>query len=365
MTNLVRIARAAAPRHARSRRSGASRTWIFVALAVLVLGGGSAAALTIGHQPATPTTTLAAPTTSTVPPGPPCPLTGVPSVGSVPARPALAIKVDNYPAARPQAGLDKADIVFEEPVEGGITRYVAVFQCQQSSLVGNIRSARAVDVPILDQLSHPLFVHVGGINPVLAMIAGAPVTNEDLGYYGSIIEHVQGRYAPYSTYVSTEAAWGLHPNDTTPPSPIFTYDTTPPAGSALSSLHIPYSSTSDETWTWDTATNRFLLAYSGVPDKLDDGNQISVANVVVMKVAVSYGPWLENSEGGLEVQSQLTGSGSLMVLRNGEEITGTWQRSSLLAPATLVSSSGTVIPLAPGPTWVAIVPEAIAVTPTP
>ena len=80
----------------------------------------------------------------------------------MPQRPALAVKVDNYPTARPQSGLDQADIVFEEPVEGRITRFVAVFQCQSPSLVGPIRSARAVDAPILDQLSKPIFVHVGG-----------------------------------------------------------------------------------------------------------------------------------------------------------------------------------------------------------
>ena len=79
-------------------------------------------------------------TTSTAPP-PACPLTGEPAPGgSIPQRPALAVKIDNYPHARPQTGMDKADIIFEEPVEGGITRYVAVFQCQDSTLMD--RSAR-------------------------------------------------------------------------------------------------------------------------------------------------------------------------------------------------------------------------------
>src|SRR5581483_4111884 len=92
-------------------------------------------------------------TTTTKPPGSPngpkCPLTGraAPS-GKVPQRPALAVKVDNYSAARPQSGLDNADIVFEEPVEGGITRFVAIFQCQNAALVGPIRSARNIDIGI-------------------------------------------------------------------------------------------------------------------------------------------------------------------------------------------------------------------------
>ena len=78
-----------------------------------------------------------------------CPLSGVPApTGGVPNRPAMAVKVDNYPTARPQSGLDKADIVFEQPVEGGITRYVAVFQCNDAFLIGPVRSARSIDIGI-------------------------------------------------------------------------------------------------------------------------------------------------------------------------------------------------------------------------
>src|SRR5579862_5676604 len=157
--------------------------------------------------------------------GPACPLTGrtPPGGGEVPKRPALAFKVDNYPDARPQSGLDKADIVFEEPVEGLITRFVAVFQCQPATLIGPVRSARAVDVQILDQLNHPLFFHVGGIDPVLSMIASANDDNLDLGYHSSIVTHPAGRYAPYDTYMSTAGGWSLAPADTTPPEPLFTY----------------------------------------------------------------------------------------------------------------------------------------------
>ena len=94
----------------------------------------------------------------------------------------MAVKIDNYPDGRPQAGLDKADIVFEEPVEGGITRYAAVFQCQDVALIGPARSARNIDIGILGQLGNPLEAHVGGINPVLANIDASPDRQDvDLG----------------------------------------------------------------------------------------------------------------------------------------------------------------------------------------
>lgn len=333
--------------------------------AVVIAGAGAGIGLAVtgGHPKQAASTTTSTASTTTVPAGPPCPLTGAPAPGgAVPQRPALAVKVDNYPTARPQSGLDKADVVFEEPVEGRITRLVAVFQCQGADLVGPIRSARAPDVGILDSLSHPLFIHVGGINPVLALIAAADDVNLDLGFHGSVIQHPAGRYPPYNTYVSTDGAWGLDSSDTTPPAPLFTYAPTAPPGTPLSSIHIPFGQTSDETWTWDTGTSRWLLAYSGTPATVASGSQIGMANVIVQTVQVTYGPWVENAEGGLEVQAQLVGSGPVLVLRNGEEISGTWQRSSLQSPTTLVASNGTVIPLASGPTWVAIVPAAVGVS---
>ena len=305
-------------------------------------------------------------TSSTTPTSdPPCPLSGLPAPGGqVPQRPALAIKVDNYPSARPQSGIDKADVVFEEPVEGGITRWVVVFQCQEVGLVGPIRSTREVDAQILDELSKPIFVHVGGIAPVLSIIADADDFDEDVSATGSVVQNISGRYPPYDTYISTSAGWGLQPSDTTPPTPIFTYSTEAPAGTPVTSINIPYSGTNDVTWVWDATTGRWMLSYSDVPAMLSDGSQISVPNIVVQMVNITYGPWAENASGALEVESKLTGSGALMVFRDGREVTGTWQRSSLAGPTHLVSSDGSTITLQPGETWVEIVPTSIPVNTT-
>ena len=141
-----------------------------------------------------------------------CPLTDLPApTGAVPQRPVLAVKVDNYTQARPQSGLDMADIVFEEPVEGGITRYVAVFQCQDAALVGPIRSARNIDIGILGQFGRPLLVNVGGIAPVLSNIEASPIIENDLRIDGSVVQHPPGRFAPYDTYAATAALWALQP----------------------------------------------------------------------------------------------------------------------------------------------------------
>ena len=218
-----------------------------------------------------------------------CPLTGTRAPGNVvPQRAPIAMKVDNYslgpvPAeARPQSGLDYADIIFEEQVEGAITRYAAVFQCHNApGLVGPIRSARWTDIQMLSELGHPIFVHVGGIQPVLSLITSSALVNLDLGLNGSLESNPAGRYAPYDTYTTTQAVWAHEKQLTTPPSPVFTYSTKVPNGQAVTQIHLDWSDTSDIYWRWDVATGTWLRYYNVgspsaaviKPDVLSDGVQ--------------------------------------------------------------------------------------------
>jgi hypothetical protein len=301
----------------------------------LVMTSGKKAVVAKAVVPTTTTTTTVPVVVAT------CPLTGTPAPGgAVPARPALGVKIGNYSGDRPSAGLNQADIVFEEPVEGAITRLVAVFQCQGAALVGDLRSAREPDAGIMSQLSHPIFVHAGGINPVLALMSSSPLTDENiLDGSGSDIIHPSGRVAPYSTFANTAALWALDPSDTTPPAPIFQYAAAPPAGAVAgsgASVHIPFSASSDVTWQWSATAGKYLRAYSGTPDMLLDGTQTAATNVVIMSVPTATGSWVENSEGGREVD----------------------------VTATLTSSGGTPITLLPGNTWNELVPDGIAVTTT-
>lgn len=339
-----------------------------VVLVVAIAGAAAGVVLTrSGHSDAAPlATSHTTPTTRAPAAVADCPLTGAPAPGGkVPNRPALAVKVDNYPAARPQSGIDQADIVFEEPVEGGVTRYVAVFQCQSPSMIGPIRSARYPDVGIIDELSDPIFVHVGGINPIQAMIRQANGDNYDLFYNSAIIQHPSGRVAPYDTYISAADAWRVNSQDKSFPAPLFTYSGTVPAGSTTASVHIPYSGTSNETWTWSAGAGKWMLSYSGVPEVLSDGNAEGVTNVVILHVVTTTGPWLENNVGGYEVEVNPTSGGVAQVLRNGVMIQGRWQRASLESPTQLVSASGAPIALAPGTTWIDMVPDSIPVTSAP
>jgi DUF3048 family protein len=358
-------------RQAAAARRHGRRTWGYLlgGTAAVLVAVTAAALVTDHHQNAA----RAAVTTTTSPhpaaPAALCPLRGTPAPGgAVPARPALAVKIGNYTGDRPSAGLNAADIVFEEPVEGAITRLVAVFQCKTAPLVGDLRSARQPDLGILSQLSNPIFVHAGGIAPVLSLLANGPLIDKNIlaGANESAIIEQPGRYAPYSTFVNAATAWALDPADMTPPAPIFSYGTTLPAGTALGSggsVHIPFSSSSDVTWQWSPAAAAYLRSYAGVPDILIGGGQTSANNVVAMTVPTAIGSWVENDEGGREVVVTATGSGPLLVLRDGAAIAGTWSRTSLNQPATLTTASGAPITLAPGNTWVELVPRGIPVIP--
>ncbi len=353
-----------------NQRSRARRPFTWYALAGTGLAGLLLAACSSSPAHHDAASRVKPTSTTSTTPKPTCPLTGLPAPdGTVPQRPAMAVKIDNYPTARPQSALDKADIVFEEPVEGGITRYVAVFQCQSSSLIGPVRSARNIDIGILGQLGSPLLAHVGGINPVLANINASPLVNVDIGQSNSLMIHPPGKVSPDADYTSSAIVYGTHPTMTTPPQPLFPYSTAIPAGGTpVSSVNIDFSGTSNVTWKWNPTTNTFQRFYNGTtPDMLADGTQNQTPNVVVQYVQISYGPWYENDLGGLEVQADLypNASGTAVVYRNGKAFQATWHRGALGSPTQFDNAFGVPIPLEPGTTWVELVPNTIMATTTP
>ncbi len=236
-------------------------------------------------------------------------------------------------------------------------------------LVGPVRSARNIDIGILGEFGTPLLVHVGGIDPVLANIEASPIVNVDLGANGNIETHPSGRYAPYDTYSTTAQMWGTHPTLVTPPAPVFSFsNTVPPGGTPVASVNIDFSGTSNVTWKYNPAISAFQRFYNGTtPDTLADGVQNTAANVVVEYVQISYGPWVENSEGALEVQAALypNASGNAIIFRGGQAIHGTWHRAALGSPTQFVNAYGQPIPLQPGQTWVELVPNTITATVTP
>jgi len=236
------------------------------AIAVLVIALVGTTLLTsspskpVKHHKTTPTTSPQMVATSTIPPPKIsrhlCPLTGQrPGNGKIPQRPAIGIKIGNDPAARPQSGLLYADIVYEEMAEGGITRYLAVFQCRQVAMLGPVRSVRWDDWHVLASYNHPILAYSGGINQWEQMAANLHwLYNADGSYYPMANAYFRtgNRYPPENLYTSTARLWALDPKNHLPPPAQFQYRGKPAAGSAPASVVTiaGLSEGANVTWTW-------------------------------------------------------------------------------------------------------------------
>lgn len=317
---------------------------------------GQSVKKTLSAPPVTTKSTTTVPVSAT----PHCPLTDLPAPGGkVPQRPALAIKVGNDPGARPQSGLSRADVVYEVQAEGGITRFIAVFQCQSAAMVGPIRSLRWVDWHVVHQLGHPILVSAGGIIPDIQGVRAQSWLHfiDALNFSGAPFTRISSRVPPENLYGSTSQIWS-YVHATTPPPRLFDFSSSVPAGgSAVGTVYIPFSGLEDVSWAWSPSANRFLRYYSGQPAYGNGGEQFSATNVVVQFVNAPLGKYNESGPNSLGVHSQTVGKGPVWILRNGEIFKGTWVRQSLSQTTSYYNSSGQQIPLAPGHTWVEVVPN--------
>jgi hypothetical protein len=292
-------------------------------------------------------------------------------------RPALAVKIDNHTDARPQVGLDRADIVYEEPVEGGITRFIAIFQSRDASKVGPIRSARLTDIDVLAQYGKPLLAFSGAAHYVVRAVGRANLVSMRQGQFPSVYRRDGSRSAPHNLFSSTSGLWRVgaraHPTpapalfDFGPllepppvaPSPSPSPTATPsPAWPKGTMATIPFAGSAwRAVWRWNSASGTYRRWHGSVPHRAASGTQISAANVIVMRVTTSRNNSQAAAHGTPELK--LVGSGVMVLLRNGVRIVGRWTRSSLTAPTKFVDKLGRPLTLAPGNTWIELVPTRI------
>jgi hypothetical protein len=299
------------------------------------------------------------PPPSPVPPM--CPLTGVEPRGEVPHRPALAIKVENHPAARPQASLNDADVVVEEPVEGGYTRFIAIFHCAGSERVGPVRSGRTTDPDYLRQLGEPLLGYSGAAPGVTRSLQRSPLVDLNYNVATGAYTRDSGRIAPHNLYTSTEGLWKAGRGSGARPRPLFDYaDSWSGKAKATSTVHLPFSSVADVVWTWSRRDDAWLRSHGDVAHMLEDGSQVSATNVVIQVVEVTNGR-IVDAAGNPSPDVELIGSGRAYVLRDGRVIKGRWERDRLDDLTRFVTQDGTEIALAPGRTWVELLPSTVEV----
>jgi hypothetical protein len=350
-----------------------------VVAAVVVVAGAVAFALSAGDDGtpvAVTTTTRAAATTSTElatttepATGPVAPLTGLRVADpALVNRAALAAKIDNLDAGRdtalPQAGLARADVVFEEIVEGNITRLVGVFHSQAPGRIGPIRSARTTDVHLLPQLGPVLFAWSGGNDGVVAEVHRSPFLL-DVGHDAASASYSRepGRRAPHNLFVEADELWGRRPDAVAPPRALFSFraDGQPASPEANPAAGVGISwgggtATSPVAWRWDPDTRLYLRSQNDRPHLDADGTQVAASNVVVM--VTEYGRSAADTR---SPEANTVGEGELFVYTDGGVVWGRWSRPAEDQPASLTDVAGNTILLTPGTTWVEL-PRAGGVT---
>ena len=296
------------------------------------------------------------------------PLTGVQYEETTPAalqlkKPSVACKIDNgSEAPRPQAGLNSTDIVFDEMVEGGLTRLVAIWHSTQPDAIGPVRSIRPMDPDILSPFGG-IVCFSGGQAVFVNMINQAPVfvasetTEQGKGTFSRSSERV----APHNVIVNVQKLAADHP-ELAPPVEQFKFakdvqtSSAGASGAAVTKFEVKFPQAS-ALWTPSSDGGKWLRTQDGKPlmDKLD-GAQVETTNVVVLQVRIDRS-YLDRKYGNIP-KTVMVDSGKAWVFTGGKYVEATWSKTSATAPIALVDAAGAPVLLAPGNTWVELMPVA-------
>ena len=286
------------------------------------------------------------------------------AVGSL-AHSAIAAKIDNHPDARPQVGLERTDLVFEELVEGGLTRYVGVWQSEIPELLGPVRSIRPMDPDIISPLGG-IVAYSGGQERFVNLMRQAPVYNAIHGQADTAETFYRSddKRAPHNVMVRAQQVLAAHPDIPAPPQQ-FAYSldvasaTATIDGSPTASIDYRFSNQVAGSWTWDAAASAFLRAQAGAPDLDAAGAQLTATNVVVLRVPVTVSQDIPKTE--------LIGTGEAWISTGGATVHGTWSKSTATSQIRLVDDRGITVRLGAGNTWFELVPAAgsVAFAPPP
>lgn len=281
----------------------------------------------------------------------------------------MVVKIDNVDQARPQTAINEADVVYEELVEGGLTRLAAVYQSSYPKLAGPVRSGRLTDVGIIDDLGHPVFAFAGTNANFYPVLTSQPATPVDPDNYPGLFQRI-GYNAPHNLFLDIQAVASKSTSDTPPPA-LFDYLGSGQAfgaGQATPAASVSVDFPACEAlWTWDPSRSRWLRSQNGTPDVGASGAQIAAANVVVLSIPYEVSGYTAG-EGVPPTpipEGVLTGSGRAWFFSGGAELQGTWSRPSLTSPATYSDSSGRPVAFTPGPTWVELLPQGLAPSASP
>ena len=287
------------------------------------------------------------------------PLTGHTINVGTHANPSLAAKIDNHPAARPQVGLEHADIVFEELVEGGMTRYLAVWQSDVPAEIGPVRSIRPMDPDIVSSFGG-IIAYSGGQERFVQLMQAAPVYNAIHGQADTdaTFYRTATKDAPHNVLVMAPALVAEHA-DLAAPARQFDYgnylvpSTAKRSGTPAAAISLKFSEISERGWQWNADRGAWLRSQDGVGDADAAGAALGATNLVILRVPISEGLGVPKTE--------LLGAGEAWVASNGAYVHAKWSKSAASDRILLSDDAGAPILLTPGNSWVELVPDAGAV----
>lgn len=305
----------------------------------------------------TTATTMLTPLTSAEPLREVYPLTGIAisDESEVANRRAIAVKVDGYGGVPAVWGLENADIVIEELVEGGLTRYIGVFHSSSADRVGPVRSVRSSDFAILSHLNTPVLAFSGGNAGNLRQAHTEPVRPLPPAADAGDQLYVRDRSlkAPHNLFTSTNAIWAAVEAGS-PPESVFRYSQagTFEGAAPASSVSVSMSASADVRFDYDAGSGTYRRFLEGVAQQDGTGASLSTDNVVVLETPYGVSPNDPRSPEAIPL-----GAGAAAVLTSGTVQRGGWLREARDRTWTLFDASMHSLLLRPGRTWVLLVPE--------
>lgn len=340
------------------------KQWIITSIVAALLIGGGVAAYFVWFKP-DPKPVKKAEVKKVEPPKP-VPiysnLTGLQITdAAINDRSVTGIMIENSPDARPQSGIDQAGVVFEAVAEGGITRFLTLYQDTEPSYIGPVRSVRPYYLQWLLSFDAPI-AHVGGSGDALAFIRSAGIKDLDQGANPAYFERISSRYAPHNVYTSIQKMWELEAKKGYGKS-VFTSlvrkDDTPSTAPNATSINFNISGAAyNSNFTYDPATNSYKRSQAGAPHMTIDGagaqKQITPKTVVALI--------MPQGRNGIYTTYETVGSGQAFVFEDGIVHHATWHKADNNGQFTFTDSGGAPLLLNRGQTWFTALGSPAAVT---
>jgi len=271
--------------------------------------------------------------------------------------PVLVVKIDDTTQAHPQIGLEDADIVYIEQVEGGLTRLAAVFSSVIPQRIGPVRSARISDIEIMSQFGRVAFAYSGAQRKLLPVIASANL--QDLGAQRqspTIFTTDPNRIPPYAMVLRADLLMQKVKDDG------YQVDSAKSVGFKFGPLQEGGTETIKAVMHWPAATylatwsveeNRWMLSHNNSVNLADSGVVLGPTTLVIQMVSITPSEY-KDKVGGVTPFSQTVGTGKAYVLRDGQRFVTTWSRASAEDGTTFSFADGTVMNFDPGQIWIAL-----------